>query len=317
MDKVLKLRNEIYGFLTLWILIFHVESRVGMDVNIPLLNSFVGKGNFCVDVFFFLSGFCLCLSLNRDSNIKRFYTKRFRRVVVPYLVIAVPFFIWKSLEEVTTHQFLHFFFDLSGLSFWFKGCLNAWFAEAIFLFYIITPPIYHVVRKSVTNSLVLLAMVYALLIIGYCYVPFVGLSEIAWTRLPIFVIGMIMASHSPHFDFKYSRMMTWCFALALIIVLFCIQGHVSGFWHRMEYAIAVIPTLWVLKGVFSVMPANGRCVFAKLGEISLEVYLVHIMTLHVFTFYGFEKQIGQWMFIVLPLITIPLSLMVRKMTKLL
>ena len=57
MDKVLKFRNEIYGFLTLWILIFHVETRVGMDVNIPFLNSFVGKGNFGVDVFFFLSGF--------------------------------------------------------------------------------------------------------------------------------------------------------------------------------------------------------------------------------------------------------------------
>lgn len=315
MDKVLKFRNEIYGFLTLWILIFHVETRVGMDVNIPLLNSFVGKGNFGVDVFFFLSGFCLCLSLNRDSDVKRFYQKRFKRIVVSYFVISVPFFIWKSLEEITTHQIYNFFFDLSGLSFWFNGCLNAWFVEAILLFYIITPSIYHIVRMSVAKSLILLAIVYTLLIIAYYYIPFIKLSEIAWTRLPIFVIGIIMASHRPHYDFRYSKMMTWCFALIIIIGLLCIKGHYSGFWHRMQYAIAVIPSLWVLKGIFSVMPAIGRYIFTKLGEISLEVYLVHIMILHIFTFYGLDKQIGQWMFILLPLMSIPLSLMVSIIRK--
>ena len=83
----------------------------------------------------------------------------------------------------------------------------------------------------------------------------------------------------------------------------------------MQYAIAVIPSLWVLKGVFSVMPAKGRYIFTKLGEISLEVYLVHIMTLHIFTFYGLDKQIGQWMFILLPLMSIPLSLMVSIIRK--
>jgi peptidoglycan/LPS O-acetylase OafA/YrhL len=315
MDKVLEFRNEIYGFLTLWILFFHVEIWVGMDVNIPILTSFVVKGNFCVDVFLFLSGYCLCLSLNRDSNIKRFYTKRFKRVVVTYLIISVPFFIWKSLEEITTHQFINFFFDLSGLSFWIYGCQNAWFVEAILLFYIITPPIYHIVRKSVVRSLVLLAIVYVLLIKAYYYFPYIGPSVIAWTRLPIFVIGIIMASHCPHFDFKCSKMMTWCFTLALIIGLLCIQGHFSGFWCWMQYAIAVIPSLWVLNGLFSVMPARGRYYFNKLGEISLEVYLVHIMTLHILKFYGLDKQIGQWMYILLPLMTIPLALMVPKISK--
>lgn len=286
-----------------------------MDVTIPLLNSFIRKGNSAVDVFLFLSGFCLCLSLNRDSNIKRFYTKRFKRVVFTYLIIAIPFFIWKSLEEITTHQFVNFFFDLSGFSFWVNGCLNAWFVEAILLFYIITPPIYYIVRKSVVKSFVLLIIVYTLLIFSYHYIPYIRPSEIAWTRLPIFIIGIIMASHWPHFDFKYSKMITWCFTIVLIIGLICIPGHLSGFWRRMQYAIVVIPSLWVLKTMFSVMPARGRYFFTKLGEISLEVYLVHIMALHIFTFYGLDKQIGQWMFILLPLISIPLSLIVPQIAK--
>ena len=140
MRQVLNLRNEIYGFLALWILFFHVETRVGMDLTIPILTTFVQIGNFGVDVFLFLSGYCLCLSLKRDDNTIQFYTKRFKRVVVTYFIIAIPFFVWKSIEEVSSMGLLHFFYDLSGFSFWLSGCQNAWFVEAILLFYIITPP---------------------------------------------------------------------------------------------------------------------------------------------------------------------------------
>ena len=123
MDIVLKYRNEIYGFLALWILFFHIEGNVGMPINIPLITPFLQKGNSAVDVFMFLSGFCLCLSLRREFDLKKFYTKRFKRVVISYLIISIPFFIWKSFEEFSSNRMAHFLYDLSGLSFWFNKCL--------------------------------------------------------------------------------------------------------------------------------------------------------------------------------------------------
>ena len=140
MEQILKYRNGIYGFMALWILFFHIEIRVGMATQMPFLTNFVQMGNFGVDVFMFLSGYCLALSLNRNSSTKQFYAKRFKRLVVSYLVIAVPFFLWKCYAEFSSWHFLHFVYDVTGLSFWLEGCQNAWFVEAIILFYIITPP---------------------------------------------------------------------------------------------------------------------------------------------------------------------------------
>lgn len=66
MESVLKYRNQIYGFLALWILFFHgylrvdVSSILNKSVLIKGIFNFLNIGNCGVDVFLFLSGFCLC-----------------------------------------------------------------------------------------------------------------------------------------------------------------------------------------------------------------------------------------------------------------
>jgi peptidoglycan/LPS O-acetylase OafA/YrhL len=310
MEKVLEYRNETYGFLALWILFFHVKMRVDMAVSIPIITSFIEKGNFAVDVFLFLSGLCLCLSLKRDDNMLHFYTKRFKRVVVTYLIIAIPFFIWKSLEEVPSNGFAHFFYDISGLSFWFSGCQNAWFVEAILLFYIITPPIFRVVRQSIVASIVLLLLVYALNAIAFYAIPLYKHSAVAWTRLPIFIIGIIIAYYWPHFDVPNRKPVIAGLLIFSLVFLYFVPDHLSGFLNWQLYALMVLPFLAIISETFIRIPESVRNLFSKLGLVSLEIYLVHIMTLHVFTFYGLNKQIGQWMYLLLPSITLPISLLV-------
>ena len=120
MEQVLKHRDEIYGLLAIWIMCFHIDSSCYSIPNIPLLKNFINIGNAGVDVFLFLSGYCLYLSLNRNSNVVNFFRKRFKRVVIVYLVIAIPFFLYKSIFEIHSNRVLFFFYDLSGLSFWFR-----------------------------------------------------------------------------------------------------------------------------------------------------------------------------------------------------
>ena len=153
MDRVLNYRAEIFGFLIIWIVVFHIERVVGLPIYLPIITPFIQRGNCAVDIFMFLSGFCLCLSLNREYSLKKFYVKRFKRVVISYLLVAIPFFIWKSLEEFSTIRIAHFFFDFSGLSFWFRGCQNTWFVHAILAFYIITPFFYYIIRKDIKYAL--------------------------------------------------------------------------------------------------------------------------------------------------------------------
>lgn len=314
MDQVLKFRNEIYGFLALWILFFHIECQVGMVFHIPFLTHFIQIGNFAVDVFLFLSGFCLCLSLKRDDNTKRFYIKRFKRVVITYLIIAIPFFIWKSIEEVSTNRFANFIYDLSGLSFWISGCQNAWFVEAILLFYIITPILFRIIRYNIAVSIVTLFIIYALNITAFLFIPIYHHSTIAWTRLPIFFIGIIMAFYWPHIEISNRKKISaWVFVLCLVF-LFFIPGHLGGFLYWQLYALMVLPFLLIISELFSHVPQTTLKYFFKVGLVSLEIYLVHIMTLHIFTFYGMNKQIGQWMYLLLPAISLPISLIVPHIT---
>ncbi len=312
----MKFRNGIYGFLALWILIFHVETRVGMDCFIPLLTPFVQLGNFGVDVFLFLSGFCLCFSLKKDSNTLNFYSKRFKRVVIAYLIISIPFFIWKSIEEISSMRVAHFVYDLSGLSFWFSGCLNAWFVEAILLFYVLTPLFFYIIKKGKLYAAVLILAVYAINLLGhYELTALYEKSAIAWTRLPIFIIGIATAYYYPDFEsFKGVKIVTVVCALLAVVLMMIVPHSLSGFRYWLMYAVMVIPAIWVMNMLFEFLPSTITNVFGKIGKVSLEIYLVHIMTLHVFTFYELNSTIGQWMYLLLPSITLPLSFLVSRIS---
>ena len=99
-----------------------------------------------------------------------------------------------------------------------------------------------------------------------------------------------------------------------ITILYLVPGHLSGFWWWMLYALMVIPALWILRACFSIAPQIVRKVFSSWGGVSLEIYLIHIMTLHVFTWYELNGIIGAWMYLLLPAIALPLSFVVPKIS---
>lgn len=311
MGLVLKYRSEIYGFLALWIILFHIERVIGMPFRIPIITEFIQRGNCAVDVFIFLSGFCLCLSLKRELNLKRFYKKRFVRVIIPYLIIAIPFFIWKSIEEFSSMRIAHFLYDISGLSFWLEGCQNAWFVHAIIAFYILTPLLFKTTIHRLQYSIVFLILLYFLNIIAYYYVPVYKHSSIAWMRLPIFYIGIMLAFYRPNFEFTNKKCSYAIFIVLGIGFLLFIPSTLKGFYCWLMYGFIVIPLLWVIAISFEKIPDCIKDSFSFIGKISLEVYICHIMLLHVIRFYKTEQAIGLWLYIVLPTIAIAYSLFTK------
>ena len=212
MEHVLKHRAEIYGLLALWIIVFHIDHDLINFPQIPILTNFIKIGNAGVDHFFFLSGYCIYLSLNRDSNVGNFLRKRFKRVVLVYLVIAIPFFIYKVVFETRTNVVANFFYDLSGLSFWFDKCRNVWFIHAIIVFYILTIPLYHLIKK---------------------------------------IIGC---------------------------------------------------------GIFISKMKVPETLLATIGKLSLEVYLIHVIIVHICYSQKLETYLGYWAYLLVPLLAIPLSI---------
>lgn len=244
-----------------------------------------------------------------------FYKNRFMRVFVVYLYIAIPFFLWKSVAETPNYKFLHFFYDLSGLSFWFDGCQNAWFVEAIVLFYLLTPMFYKIITKGKFQAMILLFFIYVMNYLGLKFIPGYSHSAIAWTRLPVFIAGMALAYYPVSVPEKARNILTIISALVVLMVFIVpIARVVPRWWIWLFYIILVVPIIYVLAFVFEHLPKRINKIFDVFGRVSLEIYLVHIFILHIIVFYGFHERLGYWLFLLLPAISLPISCLIPKMT---
>lgn len=191
--------------MAVWIMLFHILCHAGIPlpfvskyINYPL-SYILGLGNIGVDVFVFLSAYCLALSYAKYKRISDFYNKRFKRLFVPYILIATPFLIWKNCvtEDISIiHRFSGFISDLSGFSFIHMGMDWTWFVFAILLLYLIFPLLYNICKRGLGNSVVFLIIVFTLIYIFYSRIPETIISHrfaIAYCRIPIFIIGIICA----------------------------------------------------------------------------------------------------------------------------
>ena len=203
---LLKHRNAIYGVLAIWIVLFHINRRLGNVMTVPVLSQIISCGNMGVDIFMLFSGCCLYLSLDKKPDVMTFYNRRFIRIIPAYLLITVPFWFWRSLIEAPmasgNFHFIRFFADLSSASFWFTGIETTWFVAAIVVFYLLFPMIYKIIKKGNEQTFILLAVTYALNIIAIEFIPLYNKSSIAWTRLPVFVIGAIFGKYIDSIDLE-------------------------------------------------------------------------------------------------------------------
>ena len=139
LSSISKNRRELMGVAAIMVLLCHAP---GNNVMMPsALAEILKYGNVGVDIFLLLSGMGLFYSLDKvDQNkmpIWSWYLKRFIRVLIPYWLIAAPFWIYKvfmshySLIDVLTNFFT--------LRYWIFGDADS-FISIIVVCYIFTPP---------------------------------------------------------------------------------------------------------------------------------------------------------------------------------
>lgn len=98
LNHISKYRTELMGLSAIMIILCHVNvAEVKLHYLIKLI---IREGNLGVDIFLFLSGLGLFYSLERFlekyefGNIYKWYWKRFTRLLLPYLLIMVPYWIF-------------------------------------------------------------------------------------------------------------------------------------------------------------------------------------------------------------------------------
>lgn len=280
-------RAELMGAACLLVMLGHfADNNTANGIyETSLFFRFASIGNVGVDIFLFLSGIGLYYSYERSSA--GFFKRRLFRVLIPYLIFAVPYYIWQ--EIAAGGKFIP---DILGVSFFTKGDVITWYIPAILIFYLIYPLLHRVFgaagRLSRSSKFVLLSGGWAAVcILTMKFFPtFYGHTEIMLTRLIIFMAGCCCG--------KYVRdgapLPQAAFFASLIYFVFYVfhfRTHVSlpSFYTRMMYAPLGVSVAFVCAWMMGKLPRFFRRALSFVGERSLLLYLSHVLVRKVYFHY--------------------------------
>lgn len=295
-DILLEYRGLMFGILSLLIVIYHFcEDLMNGGVCPIILMPMAMYGNCGVDAFLILSGIGLYCSYTKDPSIIRFYTKRGLRVVIPYLIIALPYLIWKDVAlDFNITSFLKDWFLITAFT---KANRQCWFVALIIILYFVFPLIYKIIRLNYGGWVLIGLIILFTVFIKMQFTELFDNVEVALTRVPIFIVGSMMgeACFNKKTETKRDRIAI-AYLLPATIIIKIIQillekvcGLDVGILERYILGLfglcicIYIPLL--MKRFNIVFPQKINCVILALGGISLELYLSHVEFRRIFHYY--------------------------------
>ena len=283
-------RGELFGLAIISIIIFHYFESVSaasyaghtLKLLAKLYNGSVGSVG--VDIFVILSGFGIYYALSKRPALKDFYRKRLNRVIIPYCILGGLFWVVKDL--LRNQGVWKFFYDYSLLSFWGRGVRTFWYISCISVLYLVAPLAFLKRRTTVLfcYGFFILISVAIFFLSGECF----GNIEIAVLRMPWFFAGMYCGGLSQDGTVLSKGVLP----VAVVSVPVKIVAGVAGFpfarllngWYA---GFLVLMYILLRKTVYK----KEYCFFRLLraaGEISLELYIVHVAFRNLMGTYGMK-----------------------------
>ncbi len=316
------------GIAALGIMLYHYTSdRMSAEVFVPWEEWYYTyiRSAF-VDVFLLLSGIGLYFSLKKSQDVKKFYGgHRFPKILIPYVVIACPFWIWLSCYtgELTAVDVLR---RLSFVAFFDEGNLTFWFVFFICFCYVIFPHLFQLFETAgdrMTEKMRIMTI--------FCFATVIGLMlqknepdfydavKIALLRIPSFAYGCLLGKYV--YEKRRISPTYWLVLLSSLLIVqlsgdgklmviyyangLFILALIMGFSVGMEL-ISGVKWLWSLICV--------PCTW--LGKISLELYLTHTAVRKAMNTLGYFTYRRRWTLLMWG-ISLVLSVVVHQLTLLL
>ena len=110
-----------------------------------LFKQYIGSSG--VDAFLFLSGFGCYYSFKKKPDIQSFYKRRFLKIIIPYVIVAVPAWFWRDFIH-SGAGLATYFKDLFFVSFFNRHVIWYWYIFMILVCYLIFPYIFEVVDTA-------------------------------------------------------------------------------------------------------------------------------------------------------------------------
>lgn len=282
-DLISQYRLPLMGFATLWVAFLHAQ----MWFKFPPLAVFKHTGHGGVDLFLFLSSFGLYYAYHKGVTGFAFYKRRLLRILPAFFIIAIIrifYFHYGKRRGLLL---------LSTLIYWTHDDRSMWYISACVLFYAIAT-IYLKYFKDGKEEKLTWIMVLASLCFSFFF--FDNMKLLLFSRLPIFFLGFLAGKYS--YEGREITKKQWIlfgisFVVGVILQLLAFGLDQEGeiLWGKGMYWYPPLLISWPLCLYLSIFFDWIRTSFwkwipvglSKLGEVSLEFYLLHEICIDYFT----------------------------------
>ena len=321
----LKQSKMLQGIAAVGIVMHHLVQYIteyGANPQGPI-TLFIYAGIYFTSFFFFCSGFGLMTSFQTKKNyLDAFLKKRLSAVLLPFFVANIIYTVGMGLYFGSVNSALGIIGGFLGVR---LVNTNAWFLVEITILYIAFYFIFRYIKNSdkamKVMSLFVVAMILFSLFLGHDYSEYGGhwfKGEWWYNTTIYFIVGMLMAKYYNPVVAFLRKHYKWLLptSILLSILLFYGEGYIEyffGYYQEWEghpgYGAKFVTLLYqtlccgisLLMVLLIIMKVKVKnVVLYLLGEVSLELYLVHeiIKTYMVYDARRDGLQLVFWVYLI-------------------
>lgn len=307
------------------IVAMHVSSNMGHPLTSEIATNVIGSMTHFVKLFLILSGFGMCCGYyerfkSGKVNLEKFYIRRFEKnlpffalLVCIDTLFSIKTVLWRDVFSSLTMAFnLMPSHDMSVIG-------VGWTLGVIFAFYFMFP-FYVFLLSTKKRAWFTVIICY---ILNWCccnYYESVGKTDGAnFLFLSVyFVIGGVLYLYKDYIQEKVSRIPTFVVLLAtavITMVWYFIPANEFSLFFTVKTSILF--AIWVIFAISQPMKLLENSVTKTLSQVSLEVYLSHMMIFRVVEKFGIAYRInnGNIAYIVVLSLTIIITIVFALIAK--
>lgn len=276
-------RTALMGISILFVLFCHAKID-GAEFPGPVLNalSFLDIG---VDMFFLFSGIGIFFSIfNAEKKgtytYSSFIVKRLKRILIPYLILETPFWIWYCVHNGDAPFYSLYY--LSFASFWVEH-IGLWFVALLLPLYFVSPFLLNLIRRNYwwVFALVIVPLIVSIIPSKIEIRPYSEIFsniQIVSSRIPCYVIGLWIGKKVLN---KESISIIWFVILIALFVVLKWVPIVNSIYRGWMIAIIMSAVLSQFLEYFN----NARCFqtpLTLLGKSTLYIYISYDVCKNLF-----------------------------------
>lgn len=286
-------RTELMGIGILGVLFMHTGAFLHVETGGAMKALQFFATLVFTDGFLLLSGLGLYFSMHKNGDTSFFYRKRIRRLLIPFMLMAIPFFLYSDIF-VNSAEIVSFVGHTTSLAFWFEGnYCGMWYIALSMVLYLLFPIFFHGFKNGrfLVGNLLAIAIFIGVTHVVRTSVPgYYQMTEIALNKIPIFFIGSMIGWLLLNRSSRTETVIRGGYCIVfLLYILFLVMKKYKGLpdylvdYYMSTKKVVVIPLVALaVKWLMMIKPGQ---LFAALlhwfGKYTLEIYVLHLL-LYVF-----------------------------------